>query len=129
MEPSMSEESMSSVRSQERLLRQEEKDLVRQLVERTQKGNEVLESLHSIKVVDLSDGGMGSVRTGPLNDEKRKAIPIASANYADSDDILISVQINCDESGRLLEIDIWKTDFSPVIRYPSSAYRITVQEQ
>jgi hypothetical protein len=116
---------MSSIRSQERLLRQEEKDLVRQLVERTRSGKEVLEHLDSIKVFDLSDGGMGSVRTGPLNDEKRKAVPVASANYADSDNVLISVQINFDESGRLLEIDIWKSDFSPVIRYPSSAYRIT----
>ena len=115
---------MSSVASHERFLRQEEKNLVRQLLEQTRRGNEVLESLDSIKVHDLADGGMGSVRTLPLDDEKRKAIPIASANYADSDNTLINAQINCDESGRLFEIDIWKADFSPVVRYPSSAYRI-----
>jgi hypothetical protein len=124
----MLEESMSSSHSQERFLCQEEKHLVRDLVERTRKGNEVLDSLDAIKVVDLSDGGMGSIRTVPLDNQKRKAIPIASANYYDRDDILISVQITCDESGRLFEIDIWKTDFSPVIRYPSSAYRVTAQE-
>src|SRR5436190_3582536 len=110
---------MPSISKQGRFLRQDEKDLVRQLVETTRRGNEVLASLDSIKAYDLSDGDMRSVKTMPQDDrETRRAVPIASANYVDSDNVAISVQINCDETGRLFEIDIWKTDFSTIIRYP-----------
>jgi len=116
---------MSSIHDRTRLLREEEKALIRELIERTKQGNEILDSLDSLRVHDLLDGGMGSVRTVSLDDvDQRKAVPIALAEYLDSDNILISVQITCDQAGRLFEIDIWKTDFSPVIRYPNSSARL-----
>jgi hypothetical protein len=38
--------------------------------------------------------------------------------FIDSDGIPIMVYLDLDQSGALYELDIWKVDFSPVIKYP-----------
>lgn len=77
----------------------------------------------SAKVVEnMSDGGMGSVRF--LNNKGREApygATIAEAEYVDTDGMLVSIAVNIDERGDLLEIDFWKVDFSPLRKYPLPA--------
>jgi hypothetical protein len=77
--------------------------------------------LHSdtIAVEEMADGGMGSlrfVRGEPLVSER--CHEIARATYTDQDGVLVSIVVNGDESGHLRELDIWKTDFSPLVRFP-----------
>lgn len=60
---------------------------------------------------------MGSVR---FVREARRAFgcEIARAEYTDDDGVLVSITVNVDQDGDLYEIDFWKTDFSPLRRYP-----------
>ena len=44
---------------------------------------------------------------------------IAEKEFLDSDGVPISVTLNIDDDGLLYELDIWKVDFSPIIKYPN----------
>jgi hypothetical protein len=44
----------------------------------------------------------------------------------DQDGVMVSITINTDQHGELYELDFWKTNFSPLSRYPEpSQVRIT----
>lgn len=69
-----------------------------------------------LQVVEvMPDGEMGSVK---FVDAEDFGAEIATAQFADADGVPVSVAINVDKAGRLFEIDMWKVDFSPLIRYP-----------
>lgn len=60
---------------------------------------------------------MGSIRfVQPESGSFGKAF--AEAQYLDSDGVLVSIALNTDINGQLFELDFWKVDFSPLIRYP-----------
>jgi len=90
----------------------------------------VLESvLTTSRVVDMQDGGMGSVRF--LGSEPRSFDrTLVEAKYVDSDGVLVSIAVNADNHGQLFELDFWKVDFSPLKRYPkpSDVSDITVAQ-
>lgn len=71
-------------------------------------------------VVDIADGGMGSIRFIP---EPAKGVQVFGAEVArgsahDIDGVLLSISVNVDQDGDLFELDIWKVDFSRLRRYP-----------
>ncbi len=71
-------------------------------------------------MVDMNDGGMGGVRFYEGDSRDRKmGRELATVRYIDSDQIPVSISINLDQNGRLLKIDFWKVDFSPLRRYPT----------
>ena len=70
------------------------------------------------QVEDMSDGGMGSLRFASSNRNRKFGAQISSAQFVDSDGILVSVTINVDQQGCLFELDVWKVDFSPLRRIP-----------
>jgi hypothetical protein len=74
-------------------------------------------------VVDLSDGGMGSIRfvDGPDDAAGRMGRELVTVGYTDKDEMPVSISLNVDDRGSLFEIDIWKVDFSPLLRYPRPA--------
>lgn len=39
--------------------------------------------------------------------------------FYDEDNVPILVSLNSDEDGNLFELDIWRADFKPVVKYPS----------
>jgi hypothetical protein len=68
-------------------------------------------------VVDMRDGGMGSIRF--LNGgDRRRSRSIAEAEYVDVDGVLVSIELNIDQTNHLFELDFWKVDSSPLLRYP-----------
>ena len=72
--------------------------------------------------VDLSDGGMGSIRLAGKSDPPRKmSKELMTANYIDEDQIPVIISLNLDQDGRLFELDFWKVDFNPLKRYPTPA--------
>ncbi len=74
-------------------------------------------SLDSLRVIDMNDGGMGSVRFS--SEEKRRfGKTLVEGEYTDSDGVLVSIAVNLDTFGQLFEMDFWKVDFSPLRRYP-----------
>ncbi|MGA7524213.1 MAG: hypothetical protein WBW84_17305 [Acidobacteriaceae bacterium] len=73
-----------------------------------------------IFAVDLNDGGMGSIRLveGADDSKRRMGRELVSVNYTDEDQIPVLISLNVDERGHLFEIDIWKVNFRPLLRYP-----------
>ena len=102
-----------------RALRQEERELLSALLNRVlaDARPQVKEDIFAI---DLTDGGMGSIRiaTGHEQPGRRMGRELAAAKYEDEDGVLVSVSLNVDQHGELFEIDMWKVDFSPLRRFP-----------
>jgi hypothetical protein len=74
-------------------------------------------TLEDALVVDMRDGGMGSIRF-IKEGNRRRSRSIAHAEYVDEDGIAVSIEVTVGEDNELFEIDIWKMDFSPLRRYP-----------
>lgn len=72
--------------------------------------------LEIMQVYDMDDGGMGSIRF--VNDNGKMFKCIAEKQFYDEDGIPILVSININFENKLYELDIWKADFTKVIRYP-----------
>jgi len=118
----MSDESHPSDKSG-RDLRAEEKLLVDALLKGHPCRAELLPQLETMRVMDLSDGGMGSVRFLASNAVPARSLgpAAAEAEWRDIDGVPVSAVLNLDRDGNLYELDIWKVDFSPLKKYPESS--------
>ncbi len=97
-----------------RPLRDAERDLIIAML-----GGEKTVELDKLRVNDAVDGDMGGIKFLKLRQSEHSfGRAIAEAQYVDADDILVSVVLNIDKSGDLLELDFWKVDFSPLQIYP-----------
>jgi hypothetical protein len=64
----------------------------------------VTAGLDDVLVVEMRDGGMGSVRF--LNgSDRRRSRSIAEAEYVDDDGVSVSIELNVDEKDELFELD------------------------
>jgi hypothetical protein len=43
---------------------------------------------------------------------------VAEAEAKDADGVSVLITINTDKQGKLYELDMWKVDFNPLIRWP-----------
>lgn len=66
---------------------------------------------------DMDDGGMGSLLF-PGSRDRIYGGTLAEAEFRDEDGTPVLVSLNLDSSGELFELDVWKVDFSPLIRIP-----------
>ena len=73
--------------------------------------------LDNALVVDLREGGMGSIRFVPV-DGRRRSVGIAEAQFTDADGVIVSLELSVDDQNRLFELDLWKVDFSKLCSYP-----------
>jgi|HubBroStandDraft_1064217.scaffolds.fasta_scaffold596272_2 hypothetical protein len=102
-----------------RPLREEEAALVRKLLANTPDADKTCRELSNALVQDMSDGGMGSIRFYRRSSKKRMfGGEIGEGSFRDSDGALVSVTLNADQFGDIFELDLWKVDFSPLVRYP-----------
>jgi hypothetical protein len=102
-----------------RPLRLEERDLVLALLRHLPSFEALSQLLGRALIVDMNDGGMGSIKfLPPGRRDRRFGMEVAKAHYTDEDGVLVSIALNLDNHGELFEMDFWKTDFSPLIRYP-----------
>jgi hypothetical protein len=74
----------------------------------------------ALKVREMKDGGMGSLE---IEGGRRRApsgviVPKASVQFTDEDGVEVIATLNADESGAPVELDVWKTDFSPLQKIP-----------
>ena len=79
--------------------------------------------LSGIAVSELSDGGMGSLELlvrGAAPSGRRFGQRVAELAFKDADGVDVLVSLNLDQSGHPFELDVWKTDLSPVVRFPST---------
>ena len=102
-----------------RKLRDEECELIRSLLSEAPARAALEETLSTSCVADMEDEGMGSIRF--VRPEPRSlGKTLAEAQYIDADGVLVSIALNVDQHGNLFEIDFWKTDLSPLRRYPTA---------
>lgn len=103
-----------------RNLNQIEKEIIKYLVRKADI-NIQEECYENMLVRNMDDGHMGSFSIFTDESEvevKRKFGKQASEfEFFDDDGVLVIVSLYLDEEGKLLEVDIWKTDFNPVITF------------
>jgi hypothetical protein len=103
-----------------RSLRKKELALIKRLLAGTPYEKGAVPRLAEARVQDMQDGGMQSIRFFNPSSEKRIfAKEIAEGLFHDADGIPVSVALNSDQFGDLFELDVWKVNFSPLIRYPA----------
>src|SRR6266403_4933591 len=100
-----------------RPLREEEIAVIKKLASGTSFESEVFRQLGDAPVQDMPDGGMGSIRFCKP-DKRRFGKEIAEGLFKDADGVPVSVTLNLDQHGDLFELDVWKVDNSPLVRYP-----------
>nr|WP_197683849.1 hypothetical protein [Pandoraea faecigallinarum] len=98
--------------------------LLRDLISRADisvdRKNYLIDSMGDVSVEEMLDGGMGSLRLINKNARNRKfGGQLVESEYVDMDGVQISVAVNVDQFGDLFELDIWKVDFSALIKFPS----------
>jgi hypothetical protein len=75
----------------------------------------------AIKVEPLDDGGMGSLAITPsehVSSNRTFGLQVSECRFRDEDGIEVVASLNADRDGELFELDIWKTDFSGLVRIP-----------
>ncbi len=66
----------------------------------------------------MGDGNMGSLyfaHPAKSAESRRFGERVAELQFNDSDGVAIIASLNVDKESDLFELDIWKSDFSPVI--------------
>lgn len=80
--------------------------------------------LSALGVREMKDGGMGSLELGaadrPVVVTTGRVIPKATIQFVDEDGVPVIATLNANEDGVPFELDVWKTDFSPLKRIPSN---------
>jgi hypothetical protein len=100
-----------------RQLRSDELAIIKKLVAGTP-FEKIVPELDSVLVRDAQDGGMGGVWFHKDSSERRRfGKEIAEGFFRDADGVPVSVGLYLDQFGDLFELDVWKVDFSPLIRY------------
>ena len=74
-----------------------------------------------LTVSPMPDGGMGSLflyLAPPRALARRFGREISQHRFQDEDGIEVIASLNIDQEGNLFELDIWKVDYSPLLRFP-----------
>ena len=98
-----------------RLLDDSEVPLVKWLLDAANINADLL----ALKVQSMNDGGMGSLAFAPADGSRKFGRKAAECHFKDSDGTLVSVTLDLDDLGHLFEMDLWRVDFSALVRWPS----------
>src|SRR5216684_3385296 len=103
-----------------RELRNEEVAIIKKMISGTSLRQKIEPDIHEIRVQDMPDGGMGSIKfySGRPRSELEYGKQIAEAAFKDADGVPVSATLSVDKAGYLFELDIFKADGSPLVRYP-----------
>jgi len=78
----------------------------------------------NLLVQPMEDGNMGSLYLFPNGSTKGNRFCgriVSEYQFTDEDGIEVIASLYIDDSGNLFELDIWKTDFSPLTKLPDFA--------
>jgi hypothetical protein len=105
-----------------RHLNVDERRLLMLLLSSQPDGARLCAHVEGLRVREMDDGGMGSLRFQASDDEhRRRSRTFASAQFKDTDGIPVLVALDVDQKDALFELDIWKVDFSPLQRIPETS--------
>lgn len=74
-----------------------------------------------LDVQAMNDDRMGSLKLFPKDISSDKRVfgkQIAECMFLDTDGIDVIASLNVDDKGKIFELDIWKTDYSSLIKVP-----------
>lgn len=83
---------------------------------------------NGLLVSSLCDGEMGSLALlphGTLEKKRHFSTQVSECQFRDSDGVLVIASLYLDENNELFELDMWKVDFSKLIRIPSIFENVT----
>lgn len=69
----------------------------------------------------MNDGEMGSLYLfpqGKMIEGRRLGKQISDFQFTDLDGVEVIASLNVDNKGNLFELDIWKTDFEKLLKFP-----------
>jgi hypothetical protein len=72
-------------------------------------------------VESMNDGGMGSLLLFPKGIIKKNRLfgkCVSEYQFTDKDGVEVIASLNVDKNEELFELDVWKTDYSPLICFP-----------
>jgi hypothetical protein len=96
---------------QKRAIRPEEKELIVHLLGLVAEGNYQIPD----EVTPLKDGHMGTLE---FNKGKGRFNDVVQVQYVDSDGVVVLITLTALPEGTLHELDIWKTDYSALRKFP-----------
>ena len=88
--------------------------LVKYLIEQA----EIQCDLIGLKVLDMNDGGMGSIKLIDDGSKRKCGRMVSDCQFIDEDNYPVIVSLFLDENDQLFELDIWKVNLSPTIKFP-----------
>ena len=101
-----------------RPLRADETALIAAMLASKREAQSLQMELATALVEEMKDDGMGSLRF--VGSSGRKfGERVAEAEFQDEDGVTLSITINADQHGSLFEMDVWKVDFTPLLRLPA----------
>lgn len=71
--------------------------------------------LDSATVIPMDDGGMGSLRFASTDSPRGITETSGEYSFQDDDGVEVLVSLNLNEDGLPFELDVWKTDFQPLL--------------
>jgi hypothetical protein len=77
----------------------------------------------ALRACPMADGGMGSLLLcphGAVDPARRFGQEVSQWQFTDEDGVEVLASLNLDTNGELFELDVWKTDFNPLIRFPEA---------
>ncbi len=77
----------------------------------------------NLLVKPMNDGGMGSLYlfpNGVMLESRLFGRQVSEYFFKDEDGIDVITSLNVDKEGNLFELDIWKTNYSRLIKIPES---------
>ena len=80
--------------------------------------------VRSLRVADMDDGGMGSLRFASISPDPRYGRTLCEAWFRDADGVPVVVSLNVDQNDELFELDSWKVDFTARRSLPTSSAQI-----
>ncbi|WP_333625507.1 DUF6984 family protein [Sphingobacterium siyangense] len=93
--------------------------LISYIIKDTPEGPEIIETLPNLFVEEMDDGGMGSLKVViEGKDERRTGGILNDMEFHDIDGMLLVITVILDTDDKFYELDIFKGDFSPLIKIP-----------
>lgn len=107
------------MRNMKRRLSSAEVKLISSLVRDTPEGARIIASLEDLFVEEMDDGGMGSLQViVEGEDHRRYGGTVADMDSHDVDGMYLLISVIVDTDDNFYELDIFKGDFSPLIKIP-----------
>ncbi len=80
-----------------------------------------ISNLEQASTIPMDDGGMGSFAINPTQPRSKGLTAVAWADATDADGVPLSICLFVDADRRPREFDVWKVDFTPLVRMPEAS--------